>query len=200
MPLKTMRRVWRYKKKREGRVSLLVLSSIVMRSALKRGVDRVHTPQVCNARLVFEGKDDEPNRGEVRLENLAAPAPACYEAVQSAQPVKGKWLMKPAKFEGRADGRGGTIGTIQVLVCTRDAGRHFRRWQQASRLVSRRLPRVSRDASFSPLARPLRDINSSTHDGSFEASKAPSSTAATFRLIQYRLACKKHDACCSAYD
>ena len=84
MPLKTMRGVWRYKEKREG--------------------------QVCNARLVFEGKDDEPNRGEVRLENLGG---HCYDAVAPAKGIRGKWLMKPAKFEGRPSAGGGTIGTIQ---------------------------------------------------------------------------------------
>jgi len=85
MPLKTMRGVWRYKEKREGRV--------------------------CNARLVFEGKDDEPNRGEVRLESVGIAS--CYDALAPAKAIRGKWLMKPAKFEGRPSAGGGTIGTIQ---------------------------------------------------------------------------------------
>eukprot|EP00802_Teleaulax_amphioxeia_P020573 Tamp_20865.p1 GENE.Tamp_20865~~Tamp_20865.p1 ORF type:complete len:273 (-),score=44.31 Tamp_20865:356-1099(-) len=84
MPLKTMRGVWRYKEQREG--------------------------QTCAGRLVFEGKLDEPNRGDVLFENLDGGS--CYAPIPSAEgktrAIKGKWLMKPAKFERKGD-----IGTIQ---------------------------------------------------------------------------------------
>jgi len=84
MPLKTMRGIWRFKEIRER--------------------------QSCTGKLVFEGKLDEPNRGDVIFlgtENLGTSS-VCYTPRPPAQSVKGKWLMKPAKFEQKGD-----IGTIQ---------------------------------------------------------------------------------------
>ena len=75
MPLKTMRGVWRFKEKREGRT--------------------------CTGRLTFQGKLDEPNRGDVVYENLEGGAAMCYSPTPPAKAVKGKWLMKPAKFESK---------------------------------------------------------------------------------------------------
>lgn len=87
MPLKTMRGVWRFKEKREGRT--------------------------CTGRLTFQGKLDEPNRGDVVYENLEGGAAMCYSPTPPAKAVKGKWLMKPAKFESKETGSGTTMGTIQ---------------------------------------------------------------------------------------
>jgi hypothetical protein len=84
MPLKTMRGIWRFKENRER--------------------------QSCTGRLVFEGKLDEPNRGDVIFlgtENLGTSS-VCFTPRPPAKSVKGKWLMKPAKFEQKGD-----IGTIQ---------------------------------------------------------------------------------------
>jgi hypothetical protein len=66
MPLKTMRGVWRFNEQREGKT--------------------------CTGRLLFEGKLDEPNRGEVFYKNIED-GTACYTPVP---PANGACTCSPA--------------------------------------------------------------------------------------------------------